>query len=444
MSAQSVTLLKTSTVVPTKPTERQLMYLSSLDLLFRDIIYNLRVLFYEQIGPSQYSQFVATLKQSLGEDLVHFYPLAGRLAMGEDGRFVIDCNDAGADFVEAQIDASFEELQRDHFDFKPYFAELAQLGHLTRSDLPHLPLLSIQVTQFLEGGVAVAISHSHIAMDGSSLWHFWISWSECARGLPLSKPPFHGRTSLKPEKISHEIAKLMPFEMKPTQTFNVGVTLVSKVMHFTNEALGKLKEMGIYAQSKVEGPKRRVSSLEVLFAHCWRHVTHARRLADEQELSFIVLADWRRSRPNSKTPPPVPENYFGNAVTWTSTSATPSILRNESFAATLARIADVVDECTHLDTLHGTIHWLELHDTHFDLGPMCFPGITMNVASSPRFPTHLVDYGWGSPTCARPIRVGSDGEICLFPSPNGGVDVCIKLDPQSLQCLIDDTEFLCP
>lgn len=439
-----VSILKTSSVVPTKPTPQHHLYLSSLDLFFRDIHYNLRVLFYEQIGPADTPQFVASLKQSLGQALVHFYPLAGRLAQGADGRFVINCNDAGVEFVEAHIHASFAELKRSHFDFQPYFAELAQLGHLTRSDLLHVPLMSVQVTEFSGGGIALAISHSHVAMDGPSLWHFWTSWSECARGLPLSKPPIHARTSFKPKDISQEIAELLPFTMKPIQhSDKEDGPLVDKVMHFTDEAMGKLKEMGVEASSKIEGPKRPTSSVEALYAHCWRHVTSARKLENNQELSFVVLADWRRPRSTSKNPPPVLENYFGNAITWTNAYATPHILSNESFAATLARIANTVDECTHLNTLHGTIHWLELHDTSFKLGFLWFPGITMNAASSPRFPTHLVDFGWGSPTCARPIRVGGHGgEMCLLPSTSGGVDVCLKIPSKSLQRLIDDPLFL--
>ncbi|MCO5580634.1 hypothetical protein L7F22_034504 [Adiantum nelumboides] len=254
---------------------------------------------------------------------------------------------------------------------------------------------SSKVTQFLEGGVVVAISHSHIAMDGPSLWQFWVSWGECAGGVPLSKPPILARTVFKPDNVSHEIAKLVQVEMKPKDITNnnSNIPLVNRVLHFDSEVMKKLKDMGIDAQNKVEGPNRRVSSLEVLFAHCWRHVTQARMLPDEQELSFIVFADMRRGRSNMDAPPPVPEDFFGNAITWTCAKATPCILRNESFAATLARIAKLVDDCVHPSNLQGMIHWLELFEKRSHPEPMWFSGVNINVASSLRFPTHLVDFG---------------------------------------------------
>ncbi|MCO5580633.1 hypothetical protein L7F22_034503 [Adiantum nelumboides] len=107
----AITMVRSSTVVPSKPSERQLMYLLSLDISFSKVHYNLRVLFYEHIKASDYSQFVATLKESLADMLVYFYPLAGRLTNDDGGRLVIDCNDTGVDFREAQTGATFNELQ---------------------------------------------------------------------------------------------------------------------------------------------------------------------------------------------------------------------------------------------------------------------------------------------------------------------------------------------
>ncbi|MCO5580624.1 hypothetical protein L7F22_034494 [Adiantum nelumboides] len=134
------------------------MYLSSLDIYYSKVHYNLRVLFYEQIKASDISQFVATLKQSLADALVYFYPLAGRLADDEGGRLVIDCNDAGVDFREAQTGAAFSELQDAHFDLTPLFSELAPLGHLTRSDLADLPLLAVQL--YIQRMRAVSAKHA--------------------------------------------------------------------------------------------------------------------------------------------------------------------------------------------------------------------------------------------------------------------------------------------
>jgi hypothetical protein len=54
----------------------------------------------------QFISAVELLKKSLSESLVYFYPLAGRLITSSDGVLYIDCNDAGADFIEASAQMS--------------------------------------------------------------------------------------------------------------------------------------------------------------------------------------------------------------------------------------------------------------------------------------------------------------------------------------------------
>lgn len=51
------------------------------------------------------------------------------------------------------------------------------------------PVLGVQVTELVDG-VFVGITASHVAMDGTSLWHFLNSWAEIARGADvISKFP---------------------------------------------------------------------------------------------------------------------------------------------------------------------------------------------------------------------------------------------------------------
>lgn len=442
MNEQSVTLLNSTTVTPQVPTHRQLLYLSSLDLFWREVHYNRRIVFYA-VQTCDFREIVRRLQESLAAVLVHFFPLAGRLAHGEDGRFVIDCNDAGVEFVQASIEASLSELG-ENFEFQPYFTELAPLGHLKRSDLCDVPLLSVQVTQFLGGGFSIGVSHSHVAADGHSLWHFMTSWGECARGLVISKPPVHDRTAFRPEMVSEEVAKGIPFELEEVeQPAAGGEDLEERVFHFTGEAIRRLK-------GKAQGGERAASSFEALCAHCWRQLTRARAVAENSRVNCIVLANWRMQR-RGRAAPPVTEAYFGNAIIYTAAIATAGEILKEDFQATVARIICAVDICTNLDSLLGTIHWLELHDTKFDILPpqsRWFRGTHVNIAGSPRFQVYNIDFGWGPPPCIRPACVGGAGELCLFPScpsiGDDGIDVCTKLDPSSMERLHSDPLFLCP
>ncbi|CAI9777309.1 unnamed protein product [Fraxinus pennsylvanica] len=53
---------------------------------------------------------VEIIKDSLSRVLVHFYPLAGRLAISSDKKLAVDCTARGAVFVAAEADCKLEDL----------------------------------------------------------------------------------------------------------------------------------------------------------------------------------------------------------------------------------------------------------------------------------------------------------------------------------------------
>ncbi|MBA0560872.1 hypothetical protein Golob_017746, partial [Gossypium lobatum] len=55
------------------------------------------------------------------------------------------------------------------------------------------PLLGIQITD-LADGVFIGCTINHVVADGTSLWHFFNTWSEISKGsIQLSKPPVFQR-----------------------------------------------------------------------------------------------------------------------------------------------------------------------------------------------------------------------------------------------------------
>ncbi|KAK1692830.1 hypothetical protein QYE76_009527 [Lolium multiflorum] len=68
---------------------------------------------------------VVVIRRALGEALVHYYPLAGRLREVEGRKLVVDCTGEGVLFVEADTDVRLAELERGAGPYKVRICELA-------------------------------------------------------------------------------------------------------------------------------------------------------------------------------------------------------------------------------------------------------------------------------------------------------------------------------
>jgi hypothetical protein len=142
-----VHLDRQSTVIPARPSQPQQCKLgpSDLQMLCRNYIQKGLIYHMPFADDHQFISAVELLKKSLSESLVYFYPLAGRLITSSDGVLYIDCNDAGADFIEASAaDVGIQEITEVEVrsvvpQFFALYGAINLNGHF-------LPLLVIQVS----------------------------------------------------------------------------------------------------------------------------------------------------------------------------------------------------------------------------------------------------------------------------------------------------------
>ncbi|GLJ34179.1 hypothetical protein SUGI_0687020 [Cryptomeria japonica] len=193
-------------VKPAIPTPTQTMFLSNVDLLWLPVNNVQNLVFYKISPLVDYNSLIEGLKKSLSSVLVYFYPLAGRLKIGESSRMEVNCNDEGVEFTEASINILFRDLERDGFQRKLFFQNLVHEVDPSENKNSCRPLLSIQVTAFEEGGICIGTTLHHVIADGNSFWHFMTSWAECSRGIPISKDPQHARAVLKRGKTNPSVS----------------------------------------------------------------------------------------------------------------------------------------------------------------------------------------------------------------------------------------------
>ena len=104
------------------------------------------------------------------------------------------------------------------------------------------PLLAVQVTELVDG-IFIACTMNHCVVDGTSFWHFFITWSEFSRDnnidfLPQSGPIF--QRYFFDGIIDCPIRIPFHHNEVPDERF-IPPPLKQKVFHFSKEKIAQLK-----------------------------------------------------------------------------------------------------------------------------------------------------------------------------------------------------------
>ncbi|KAM0033328.1 putative quinate O-hydroxycinnamoyltransferase [Helianthus debilis subsp. tardiflorus] len=363
--------VRESTMVrPAEETPRIRLWNSNVDLVVPNF-HTPSVYFYRPNGAANFFD-PAVMKEALSKALVPFYPMGGRLKRDEDGRIEIDCQGQGVLFVEAESDGVVD----DYGDFAPTL-ELRQLIPAVdySQGIESYPLLVLQVTYFKCGGVSLGVGMQHHAADGASGLHFINTWSDMARGLDLTIPPFIDRTLLlardppQPAFEHIEYQPAPPMKTAPTTTNDQQVpeTAVS-IFKLTRDQLNALK-----AKSKEAGNTISYSSYEMLSGHVWRCVC---KIHDA-----------------------------------------------------LAKMDD--------DYLKSALDYLELQPDLKALvrGAHTFACPNLGITSWARLPIHDADFGWGRPIFMGPGGIAYEGLSFVLPSPtnDGSLSIAISLQAEHMK-----------
>ncbi|RZC85035.1 hypothetical protein C5167_047820 [Papaver somniferum] len=422
--------IKESTMVrPAEKTPQRILWNSNLDLVVAPKFHTPCVYFYRSNGASNF--FDSTfLKEALSKVLVPFYPVAGRLRRDENGRVEIDCNGEGVLFVVAETTSVIDDFG----DFAPTleFRQLIPKVEFS-GDMSSYPLLVLQVTHFKCGGVSLGVGKEHHLADGPSGLHFINSWSDLARGLNLTIPPFIDRTLLRardpPTPMFHHVEYQPPPPMKtPSDSPNSQPALgspasVVAIFKFTRDQLNTLK-----SKSK-EGDNVAVnySSYEMLASHVWRSACRARDIPVDQETKLYIVTNGR-----SRLRPPLPPNYFGNVLFNATPIAVSGDLVSKPLTYAAGRIHDAILRMDD-EYLRSAVDYLELQRDVKTLarGAHTFRGPNIAITNWVWIGLHDADFGWGRPIFAGPGGVGCEGLSYVLPSPVNDGSLLLAISLQS-------------
>ncbi|KAJ3677184.1 hypothetical protein LUZ60_002908 [Juncus effusus] len=412
-----VEIIRSQFVVPSEEIPKTSLWVSNLDLAARRG-YTPTVYFYRaNTNPNFFS--IETLVSSLSKALVRFYPFAGRLGVDPCGRIEINCNGEGALFVVARSDITLDDFN----DFAPSTEMRNMFVPPAGSPDPPCVLLMLQVTYFKCGGVALGTAMHHTVIDARSAFHFIETWSSIARGEPnYTPPPCLDRTLIqaRPDPIvlfDHPEYKSNPKSLVPS---GASAPYVSSILKISKKQVNALK----LRCSDMIGA--RVSGFRAIVALVWRCICLARKLASGTETRLYTMIDMR-----SRTNPPLPPTYFGNAVIRTSVSASVG----DVISSPVSNVAKKLRGATNQgdEYVKSLVDYLETTDLN-NVPRSGLPQSDLRVISWLGMPIYDADFGWGEPIFLGPAIMYYSGFVYLMNSPgkDGGVSIVVALEPETM------------
>ncbi|KAJ0750961.1 putative quinate O-hydroxycinnamoyltransferase [Helianthus annuus] len=404
-------VVRESTIVrPSEETPTVKLWISCLDLIAPNF-YTLMVYFYRPNGAPNFFD-MKVMKDALSRALVAFYPLAGRLTQGEDGRSNIECQGQGVLFLEAESDGVIDDFG----DFAPQ-SELLKLFPLLGIDLD--PLLVLQVTYFKCGGVSLGVGLHHRVMDGVSTMHFMSTWSNIARGLDITLPPFIDQTLLRAQDPPQPVFDHVEYHTDPKIPSDETRTIYS-FFELTRDQLNTLKAKSREADASTIS----YSSFEILSGHVWKCVCIARGLRDNQTTKLKIAVDGR-----ARLQPPLPLGFFGNVIFTAAAKATAGEIQSKPFWHASSKIHNALAMLTN-DYLKSALNYLE---QHLDLKGEDYNHTNLQVISWAGLPVQ--DFGWGRPIYVGPARIPPGCRCYVLSSKidDGALSILIGLEVEQMK-----------
>ncbi|CAO2202103.1 unnamed protein product [Urochloa humidicola] len=434
---KQVEVVATALVAPSEETPQQPLWLSNLDLAVPRA--HTPLVYYYQEPPAGTGAFAPErLKHALAAALVPFYPLAGRLGAGPDGRLQIECNGEGALFVVATAaDLTGDEVFNDYVpstEIRRTFVPLAQPGDASS------PLAMFQVTFLGCGGVVLGTAIHHTVMDGVGSFQFVQTWSGLARGLDVAEAcnptPFHDRTLLRARSLPRPAFDHFPY----SSAFLSGRAArphVTRVYPVSPKLLADLK-----SRCSDSGA---VSTYCAVAAHLWRCVCVARGKGPGSDTRLGLPANVRQ-----RVSPPLPRGYFGNAIVRDLVAARVEVVLDSSLGTVAETIRKAVDGVGDA-FVRSVVDYLELELGNKGGGggdgnkdeeearerEVLVPASDLWAVSWLGMAMYDADFGCGAPRFVAPAQMFGVRTAYITPCANSrddGITVLLSMEAEYIDC----------
>ncbi|KAK4424808.1 Vinorine synthase [Sesamum alatum] len=414
-------IIKPSSETPHHLRKLKLSYLDQLaPPVYVPLIFFYQVDESRALTTSNHLQLSQRLKQSLSNTLTSFYPLAGRI---QDSS-VIDCNDAGAEFIEARVQAQLKDALQE-----PIIQQLKYLpADAAAGSLPGAALIVVKITFFDCGGMAVGVCVSHKLADCVCIMAFMNAWAASCRGEAESRLMSFDLVTYFPSRDFPGSDSNLPFPTSKEE-------LVTKRFVFDKEKLAALKDAA--TTPSVKDPTK----VEVVSAFIWKHFIDVAKSESLEGKRTFLASHPVNLRPRT-SPHLVLENVFGNCIM--PSMAISNLQDVGNFDELVSRLRngfrkidqDYIGEAQNGDSYVNDI--MNLNCLLVEGGLEIY-----SCSSWCGFAVYEVDYGWGKPasfcTSSLPLRNSS---ILVKSRSGDGVEAFVTFPADKAEILESQIKLL--
>lgn len=357
------------------------------------------------------------LKESFSQTLTHFYPFAGRIK--DD--FSVDCNDEGAEFIEARVAGDISMvLEQADINQQQQLLPCSPYGKSSKLSTDQVTL-AVQVNYFNCGGVAISICIWHAVADASTLATFVNCWAAISRdpNNVIDEVVFDCTTLFPPQDLSS-------FSLHSFVKEEVSSEIVMKRFLFDGSKVAALRdEVGNIGPS-LDRPSRFIAVSTLILTAM---MTVTRENEAMQINAATIAVDLRR-----RLKPPVPKQSIGNIFQVTIAKWPES----ESNELSCNGLAGKLHESIRMmnDDFIRKIH---AGGGYFNLlkraGEEARKGSNLTVfgfSSWCNFPFYETDFGWGKPLWLSAALKLNKVAIFLDTKDGEGIEAWIGLSEEDM------------